>query len=78
MSKLCGECHHALSGRYADGLQCYCRCHDVADAASALLEQLERAIQRCPCSVQERLSGHRVDCWAPEAIAVIAQAKGEA
>lgn len=32
--RLCTECHH----RPSRGEGCYCRCHDVADAAPALAE----------------------------------------
>jgi hypothetical protein len=39
MAKVCGECHHVPSGRWSGdyGAECYCNCHDVADAAPALL-----------------------------------------
>lgn len=40
----CNSCHHMPSCRYGSaGLQCYCKCHDIADLGPRLLEAL-RAI----------------------------------
>lgn len=37
----CSSCHHLPSCRYdTNGFQCYCKCHDVADAAADLLKAL--------------------------------------
>ncbi len=42
MSKTCKECHHMPSGRFdADGMQCFCRCHDLADMAPQLFAALK-------------------------------------
>ena len=39
---ICKECHHQPSGRDTLGVgRCYCKCHDVADAAPELLEACE-------------------------------------
>ena len=32
---------------------------------------------QCGCSVEERLSGHLVDCWMPEVLEVLAKAEGK-
>ena len=38
----CKECHHLPSCRFdAHGVQCYCECHDVADAGPDLLPIVE-------------------------------------
>lgn len=38
----CRDCHHTPSGRIAEyGAACYCKCHDIADAAPDLLAALE-------------------------------------
>jgi len=43
---MCPECHHMPSGRFdAAGMQCYCRCHDVADAAPELLGACKALIE---------------------------------
>lgn len=42
--KYCRECNHTPSCRFdCHGWQCYCKCHDVADAAPALLEACRAA-----------------------------------
>ena len=33
-------------------------------------------VENCSCSVPERLSGHKTDCWAPMALEAIAKAEG--
>lgn len=43
--KLCDDCHHSpsrggISNDNPHGLWCYCKCHDLADAAPELLELL--------------------------------------
>lgn len=41
----CPECHHRPSGRFdAAGGECYCKCHDVADAAPYLLAALKAVL----------------------------------
>lgn len=45
-------------------------------AAPDLYAALEKA--QCGCSTEERESGHRVDCWFPEADAALKKARGEA
>ena len=50
---------------------------DEESAYSELYEALEEAVQSCPCSVRERDSGHRVECYAPRAKAALARARGE-
>jgi hypothetical protein len=56
------------------------RCDDDDEANSRLLaaapdlyRALKEAIQSCPCSLKERDSGHRVDCFVPGALAAIAK-----
>lgn len=46
MIQLCPECHHTPSGRFAGdyGAKCYCKCHDVADTAPALLDAIQNII----------------------------------
>ncbi len=40
----CPQCHHTPSSRFGDhGQECYCQCHDVADAAPELLAALKEA-----------------------------------
>lgn len=40
---VCQNCHHWPSMRFREnGYECYCKCHDVADAAPALVNILER------------------------------------
>ncbi len=41
-----------------------------------LLRQLKKAVKDCPCSLSERLSGHRIGCFVPDALEVIAAAEG--
>jgi hypothetical protein len=41
---LCPNCHHRPSMRHGDTAYCYCYCHDVADAAPALLEACKAAV----------------------------------
>lgn len=31
-----------------------------------LTEAVEMLSKNCTCSVKERMSGHNVDCWAPD------------
>lgn len=45
-------------------------------AAPSMLAALKSA--QCDCSVRERDSGHKVGCWMPDAIDVIAKATGAA
>jgi hypothetical protein len=47
-------------------------------AAPELCEALKSALQCCPCSLRERDSGHRVDCYAPAALSALAKAEGTA
>lgn len=43
--KVCQECHHTGSCRFnAAGVQCYCHCHDIADAAPELLTACQSAL----------------------------------
>lgn len=44
-------------------------------AAPDLLKALKAAVQDCPCSLRDRDSGHHVDCFAPNALEVIAKAE---
>jgi hypothetical protein len=44
--------------------------------APPLLRELRIAVQFCGCTVAERESGHRIDCWAPSALDVIEKAEG--
>jgi hypothetical protein len=43
---ICSDCHHTPSGRFSGtyAAQCYCPCHDVADAGLELLAACEQAI----------------------------------
>jgi len=42
---ICKECHHQPSGRFdTAGMQCFCQCHDLADAASDRGTRLADAI----------------------------------
>jgi hypothetical protein len=41
-------------------------------------EALEEAVKSCPCSIRERESGHRTDCYSPAGIAALAKARGHA
>ena len=43
-------------------------------AAPELLAALKAA--QCGCAISERLSGHRIDCWWPQAAEAIAKAEG--
>lgn len=44
MALLCPECHHYPSGRTVEGQgHCFCKCHDVADAAPNLLAACKAA-----------------------------------
>ncbi len=45
-------------------------------AAPELLQALKHAVKDCPCSLKERDSGHRVECFAPGALEAIAKAEG--
>jgi hypothetical protein len=44
-------------------------------AAPELLAELKEAVKDCRCSLAERDSGHRIDCFAPGALAAIAKAE---
>lgn len=47
---VCAECHHLPSDRTADyGATCFCRCHDLADAAPALYEAAKAALSGVIC-----------------------------
>lgn len=46
-------------------------------AAPEMYQALEAAVQNCPCSVRERDSGHRLECFAIQAIEALAKARGE-
>lgn len=49
MTDVCNECHHIPSGRFCDSdpevnvycIDCYCKCHDVADTAPLMLKVLK-------------------------------------
>lgn len=46
-------------------------------AAPELYAALDEAVQGCGCSLRERESGHRVDCYVPLALDAMAKARGE-
>jgi hypothetical protein len=52
MTSVCPECHHRPSDRNDPGdfsgpaLECFCKCHDVADAAPELLAACRAALGR--------------------------------
>ncbi len=49
----CKECHHSPSGRFdLNSWECYCKCHDIADAAPELLAACEQMIQ-----IEDALTG---------------------
>lgn len=67
----CKSCHHQPSGRFdQNGWQCYCKCHDVADAAPDLLEALEELLTVIQ---SDKFMTVKVDA----AYAAIAKAKGK-
>lgn len=41
---LCPDCHHRPSMRTGDPAYCYCRCHDIADAAPDLLKACRQMV----------------------------------
>lgn len=44
---ICRHCHHAPSGRFdANGFQCHCDCHNMADAAVQFLGELIPASEK--------------------------------
>jgi hypothetical protein len=45
------------------------------DRIAELLGALKLARENCGCSIKERLSGHRVECWVPDTDAAIALAE---
>lgn len=47
-------------------------------AAPELLDALKAAVQGCPCSLAEPVSGHRIECFAIQALEAIAKAEGRA
>ncbi len=51
MPTLCPECHHRPSGRGTNSegyfAACYCKCHDVADAAPQLLAACKSLLEIC-------------------------------
>lgn len=54
----CNECHHVPSGRWTDeGRTCYCKCHDVADAAQELLASCKEALDLIASEHQQVDSG---------------------
>lgn len=64
---ICKDCHHAPSGRTAEyGAACQCSCHDVADAAPALLEALQAMLE----ANYMPASGHKLAVAARAAIAL--------
>lgn len=38
----------------------------LLDENAALRAALVKAVEHCPCTIAERDSGHRVDCYVPE------------
>src|ERR1700679_3305714 len=48
-----------------------------AELMGEICECLAIAVQDCPCSLRERESGHRIDCYAPVGIEALAKARGE-
>lgn len=46
-------------------------------AAPDLYAALLNAVESCPCTLRERESGHRIDCYAPAAQEALAKARGE-
>lgn len=46
-------------------------------AAPELLDALTDAVANCGCSLDQRESGHHVDCFAPRALEVIRKTRGE-
>ncbi len=75
---VCKDCNHVPSGRFdANGGQCKCTCHDVADLAPEMLAALE-AVSNSASSYGEG------DAWPEirraalaQARAAISRAKGE-
>lgn len=72
IENICDAC--VGTGKPISGLDCMCRgTGRMSEAARFLRERvvaLEAAIEtvQCACSIQERLSGHLVDCWMPDFI----------
>jgi len=57
---ICSECHHLPSERFnSGGVQCYCRCHDVADAGPELLAACKTCLARHKQAyeLRQKLSG---------------------
>jgi len=81
---VCGDCHHAPSGRYAGPAKCYCRCHDAADAAPDLLAACVEGLRLAEIAVRQGLDGPKKfveDCVREHVSlvqirAAIAKAKG--
>lgn len=80
---ICQECHHNPSGRFnADGEQCYCTCHNVADAAPELLAALEESLA-LNINWSETAEADDLDYYSEyravikQARAAIAKAKGQ-
>ncbi len=72
----CMECHHAPSGRYTAGLQCYCPCHDVADASPKLLKACRIALRRHKKALDIRI--RLTEVTLTEEIAILEEAIGAA
>ena len=55
-SNLCPSCHHWASCRFdAEGRQCYCKCHDVADMATELLAACKTMLQSVKEPVEQSM-----------------------
>ena len=48
----------------------------AVNAHEYLIEACKLAVTHCPCTIKERLSGHRTDCYSPIYEAAIAKAAG--
>lgn len=49
----------------------------VMAASSELLEKLKEAIANCPCTLSQRVSGHKSECLAPNWQLVVDKAEGK-